>query len=455
MGLIGPGSRRLAMLAILLAVFAGSAAAGDVIHLKGGGEIRGEILSETDEVVKIRLAIGGSMDVLRSRIREIVRGQEEAKPAAPERRTEATDSFLIYEGGTNLVGWRQVRSYRRDDARLYESETVFVGEDAKPLVRVHIVETVAGDGTMRSFNYREKTGDGPERVKRGEVVGEVLNLTETFRGKVTRSSIPIQKGSRLPSAARAFVLERLGDLKGELETPVIDPVTGTVVVIRWTVGKKETMKRGGKEVEVKVIRATKNDVTSVERLDSEGRTISVELNGPSLVAVAVGREKIAKMKSGKGVESRVAGALQNTHLDREAGFSIDKPDATWAFEPGSGMCLVTLKHAKTFSYVDVLRDTSVPKGTQLETLALNVQRWLAANSEKFTKESDGYAEAGGERAYHLVAHSIIKGEEIRTRVVAVIHDDVAWIVAASCPAAYFKRLGPIFERIVASLEFAE
>ena len=115
--------RFLATLAILVSVLAGTADAEDVIHLKSGGQIKGWIVSESDDHVTIRLKIGGSMDVLRSLISEIARGPGEAAPA-DGKKAGAGGSFLVYEPGSKLVGWRQVQSYRRDDARLHALDVV-------------------------------------------------------------------------------------------------------------------------------------------------------------------------------------------------------------------------------------------------------------------------------------------------------------------------------------------
>jgi hypothetical protein len=456
-------ARHSPILVVLVLALASGTLADDVLRLRNGAEIRGRIVEETDDAVTVDLRIGGRMTVARSQIEEIRRGAgEPAKPAEPGGKMEREGTFLVLGPGAKLEGWRITRTYRRDDDRLFESETGFLAEGEQPAVRIHLVEVAGPDLSAKAFTYREKVGERKEFLRHGEIDGEELRITEIRDGVSKGRTVPFPAGTWLPAAARAFVLGKRADLDGEkgLDTPVFDPVTGAFATIRWTAGGSETVEdSGGKPVEVAVLRAERAGVASEERLATDGRTVSAELNGPSLRAVAVPADRVERLRKDgatpEGEASPEAGAEApgDKHVDLEAGFSIRKPGSDWTFEAGSGYRRVTLRNLDLFAYVDVLRDTSIPRGTKLETLALNLQQRLAVDSEEFTKDADGFTKLGGERAYFLTARSRLKGEEVRSLVVACLHGDVAWIVIAACPVDYFEKGKPVFERIAASFAF--
>jgi len=254
-----------ALLPLVLALCATAVeAAPDVIKLRNGGEIRGRIVEETETTVTIRPEIGGgknTFEVARSRIAEIVRGDRETEePARGAAEDEA--SFLVYESGrTEAMGWQERRSWRRGEARFFETVTVFLESKEQPRVRVHVVEEVGPDLSSRRFTYREQTGEKREILREGVVDGERLRLTEATRGETTRRTVPFPAGTLFPSAARAFVLARREKLPGGLETPVFDPRSDTAPFtrFRYEVGGKETLERDGASVEVWVLRLVRGE----------------------------------------------------------------------------------------------------------------------------------------------------------------------------------------------------
>jgi hypothetical protein len=446
----------LAVAALLLLLPSAVVDAEDRVILTNGKVLRGTVVEESESGILFEPAIGGEMEIPRSRIKEIIRGDDgPVEPAAG--RVEAEAWFLVYGPGPKLMGWRMTRVTKSGDDRLYETTTSFLGEEAATTIRV--VERVGPDGAPRAFTHRELTEGKKETLRRGEIRGETLHLTESDGRETTRRTIPWPKGTWLFEAARAHVLSRRGELEGGLETSIFDPLTVTFGTVRWSIGDKETVERDdGRVVEVVVLRAARGGVVSEERVDAEGRTVSAELNGPSITAVAVEKDRVDRLREGGAAEGPDGDAerLQNTHVDLEAGFSIRKPGAGWTFEKGTRNRKVTLKNLESFSYVDVVRDTFFPKGTSLETYALNLQRRLDADSDEFEKIGDGYTTLGGQRAYWIEARCVLrKDEKIRSLAVATIHEDVAWVVIAACPRDYFEAAKPAFDRILKSFELLE
>jgi hypothetical protein len=451
---------RGALLAAALCLLAVASVAGDRIVLTNGREVRGRIVEETDEKVVVELAMGGRMEFARSRVKEIVRdaapeesGADEPEDRSGELTTEAT--FLVYGPERRLRGWRRTREYRRGEERLFESVTAFLEDGDEPAVRVHVVEVAGPDLSPRAFTYRENVEGKPEFLRRGEVSGTSMRVSEARLGDVKARSIPFPSGTSFPAAARAAALARRGELRGEVETAVFDPVSGDFETIVWSYGEPETVEHDGRPVEVTVLRSRRGRILSEERIGPDGRTVTAELNGPSLVAVAVPPERVDRLERGEEPEGREAEEIENRRADLEAGFAVRKPGPRWTFERGEGMRRLTIKNLDRFAYVDILRDTSLPRGTLLETFALNLERRLAAESEEYRKESDGFGTLGGERAYRLECTSRRKGERIRSLVVATIHEGRAWIVIAACPVDYFGEARKVFDEILESFEFLE
>ena len=459
---------RAALALFALALFALPALAVDVIELKGGGTIRGEILEETERIVVIKPTFGGRIELDRARILSISKvesigpkdldapkeGEDEAAAAAA---VAEKAGFLLYDRARMLRGYQVARRLQRDGLVVFETETVFFGSESEPRLWLRIHETCGPDLEPRSFVYRERVGDGSELLRTGEIEEGRLRLVEVRRGEKQTRSMLVPTGLRFASAARRELFRRPDGIPDEgTEVTVFDPISGEAVAERWTRAGVESLEWDGRAVDVAVLLVTRRGATSEWRVAESGLVLAAELNGPDVTIVRVPFDRVEKLMTDGDLEDAAAGRLVNTHADLRHGFRIRKPGSDWEFQAGRGDRLIELAEPRQlFAYVAVLRDGRIPEGTELATFAGNVERLLADRSEGFVKESETFGTLAGEKAIRLVARHRNKGEDLRSLVVIAKRGDIGWVIAASCPVKYFDRAKPVFEGIVATFAWLE
>ncbi len=65
---------KIFLYSVLVLVICTSAVLADIIYLKSGGQLEGEIAEETDEHIIIRMKMGGTTKIIKDRIASIEGG---------------------------------------------------------------------------------------------------------------------------------------------------------------------------------------------------------------------------------------------------------------------------------------------------------------------------------------------------------------------------------------------
>jgi hypothetical protein len=109
-------SKLLGLIALVVALSASHDALGDVVHLEGGGRVRGEIVSETATQVIVKLANGTTHVIKRDEIAKIERdrnpGQEYDERAK-----------RLSEG--DAEGWYQLGKFAQGKGLKEQADTAF------------------------------------------------------------------------------------------------------------------------------------------------------------------------------------------------------------------------------------------------------------------------------------------------------------------------------------------
>jgi len=281
---------RPALTLLALSMFAVSAFAIDVIELKGGGTIRGEIVEESDTIVIIKPTFGGSIELERSRIlsiSQVAASDVEDKPTDASK-VEDRAGYLLYDRARALKGYQVIRRLRRDDAIIFETETMFFGGEKEPRLWLNIHEECGPDLEPRSFVYREKVGDAAEFLRTGRIVEGRLEITEVRRGEERKRSMLAPAALRFASAARREIFKRPDSLADDgVEITVFDPIQGEPVTERWTRVGSESVEWERKAIDATVFRVMRRGAASEWRVTATGMVLAAELNGPHVTIVRV------------------------------------------------------------------------------------------------------------------------------------------------------------------------
>jgi hypothetical protein len=108
--------KRSLMLTLLAVVLLVGAARADILHLKGGGKVEGDIISEDENVIRIKTRYG-MQDIPRNRVESITRSKSVRKEFEERRVALAADDA---QGHFDLAVWAKKQSLRKEAQALYE-----------------------------------------------------------------------------------------------------------------------------------------------------------------------------------------------------------------------------------------------------------------------------------------------------------------------------------------------
>jgi hypothetical protein len=226
-----------------------------------------------------------------------------AMPAA----SEGSEWSGLYMHGAK-IGYAQSRiSPTQDGFRLEETSAMrltMLGEEQA--VRAMTTADAGRDWAVRTFAVTIESDLGPLAV-RGEVVGEVLHLHMTTAGETTEQTLSLREPIYVPGAARAR-LRSLGLRPGlRLEVPVFDPSTMQSAATTLTVGERETIRIGSRDVVAWRVTEAMRGIESVVWLDEGGHMLRE--HGP--MGLEVRRESAADAVSAgwKGAPVDLLGAV--------------------------------------------------------------------------------------------------------------------------------------------------
>jgi len=222
-------------------------------------------------------------------------GVREAGAAAPlvtlepsEAREGGDWSGLYMRGAKIGYAHSQVRP-TRDGFTIEETSAMrltMLGKEQA--VRAVTTADTGPDWAVRTFAVTIDSDLGPLAV-RGEVVGDMLRLHMTTAGETTDQTLSLPGPIYVPSAARER-LRSLGLRKGlRIELPVFDPSAMQPTMTTLTVGDREMIRIGSRDVAVWRVTEAMRGIESVVWLDEGGRMLREQ--GP--MGLEVRRESAA------------------------------------------------------------------------------------------------------------------------------------------------------------------
>jgi hypothetical protein len=448
----------LRLLALLLVLVASAAArAEDVVLLKNGREVRGKVVEERADAVKIDIG-GGKITFRRDQIQEVRRqGTIEGATADPsslgtEPATRREEHALLYLDGERC-GTRTLRSTKLPDGWLFEEEVRLL--DKEGAVRREVRTTERDDLQLRplSFQVRETEAEA-HRTLSGEVRGGRVHLVEVKEGDKQRREVAAPEDLRFPFAARELFLRETRALSAQLDTPALDLATGVPCDLAYREGGTRPLRLEERSLVARVVVRRFGDRLEREWIAPDGTAVLSELRGAGTLAIATTRQAIERLRGGD-VE-RVTGpdsAARTRYADKARGWRVEKPDPTWTFEKpqteGVGALLV-VRNEPLFASVDLMTDPDASPRVRAEDAAEALQRVCRAVAPDFRVLRDGWVDRGGVRVYWMEATATTKGEATHTLARVVVHGGKVYRLLAACPEAAFETLRADLEKVLDS-----
>jgi len=448
---------RRALIAIVLAVLASSAAADDVLLLTNGREARGRIVEESDSGVSLEIG-GGTMFYARRLIKEVRRGvAAEKAPAAaagaPDASQVREEFSLLYRDGKR-AGTRVVRSVKTQTGFRFEEEVVLLDESGAPRAELRVTEHCDAEFRPLTMQVRSSARDADATLVVAEVRGGRVFVTTTVKGERKQRDEAVPDGGRFPFGAREKFLRDSKAIGGRLTAAVLDARTMTwLSTVYAEEGRKLVLERGA-TADLRVVLRKSGEVTEREWVDDQSRAHMSEIEGELLRAMACDADAVARVR--KGDADRVTGpdsAARTHYIDAAEGWQIGKPDPSWTFEPPasrSGGTLLSVRNVPLFAAVDVLCDGLAGPDMTPERAAESLKRLCRQIAPDFTVISEGWRGEGAARVYWCEATATTKGEKTRTLANVLVRKGRVYRLLAACPDGAYVAAKPQFEKILAS-----
>jgi hypothetical protein len=433
----------------------------DVLKLKGGATFGGKILAETEKTVTLQFP-GGTMEIKRDRILEIVRsarnGATDAPDAAPvlaglTRFRDADEWFFLYQSGKR-VGWRVVETrreirrgvagYIRRDRLVFTTSTT-----TEPDVDLNLMEFV--DAEMRPLELAQRmTAGTTTRLVEGSRDGDQLKLIERAAGRVTERLAMFRRGVDLPG----FLLKRLA------VAPVPEGGYGAYHVFDprdlefAEVGLARTVERvnlHGQVLDVMIFRRKVGPSTLETWFDLAGRTVREEIGSRSLVAIATERSRVDAFASGdasSGVDDLGLGVACD-----EAGLKLERPDLSWEVQPGSAErnVLTSLIKAASRATVEVFEVRPKHGVVTEESAAFDILGRLQKSCDGFKLEGPTPQTIGQSDGLRFSIECKRRDSRLKTLGFIIPRDRRVFVVLCAAPTDRYGEVLPSFLRILQSI----
>jgi hypothetical protein len=433
----------------------------DVLKLKSGARFEGRIVAETETTVTLQFP-GGTMELRRDLIAEIVRGAPGTGPAGQDptpilaaltRFQERDEWYFLYQSGRR-VGWRLVetrREIRRGVAGYVRRDRLVFTAPAggPPDVDLLLVEFVDAELKPVEAHQRLSAG-GVTRVVEGIRDGESFVLTERTGGRATERKTLFGAAVELP----AFLLKRLAAApvpEGGYGTfQVFDPREvdfGEVKLSRSI----ERVSLHGSLLDVMIFRRKLASGVAETWFDLAGRVVREEIGSRSLVAVVTDQKRVEAFASGDAKSG--ADDLGLVVSCDEAGLRLDRPDVTWEVLPGVAekQLLTALVKASSRATVEVFEVRPRNGAVSAESAALHVLAKLQDNCEGFSLDGPVAQTIGDSEGLRFTVDCRRRSAAVKTLGFIVPHAGRIFVVLCAAPAEKYADVHASFLRILQSL----
>jgi hypothetical protein len=474
--------------AAALAALAAAPARADVVELNNGRSLEGEVLSETDTSVTLRVD-GGQVTFPKSLVSSIRRepkpdpaktdppkpapapaagapapGAPAAEPKPPEKPepaglVPAKDDWLLLWSPERRAGWRHSQAkLDPSGAGMFEEETTWLGPGGKPQGTVRLVEESGAGFTPLSFLLVSEM-PGKSYSRAGHVAGGRLSVETWQDGQMTTRDLPVPRGLRFALAARALVLAESGREGAAWNGPIYDPAAADFGTLAFRVARRESVSREGAPVDTVVLAREEGGRAREERVAADGRLLDADLDGAGLSAVGTTKARVEAFRAGTAedeaseTEKRGRMALACP----EDGFRIRKPGVSWTLVPAASREARERAGVKdlTGAVTVTVASDPAPAGPEPDPAE------LGAALEVRLKEADpdclkieaGPAALGGSPGWRLLVDTVVNGDKVRLAATTLARAGRVWTVTAVAPRATWTEARPYLQRILESIEW--
>ena len=448
-------------LVVALLLFSALAVGEDWVHLRNGGLLKGKVVEETDDSVVLEMS-AGKMRIPRARVRLIERNADSRAVGKVETRRD--EWFLVLHRG-KVTGWRHVVATQGPNVYQIEEHTVFFRPGAGDDVAIRRVETASRTGEPREFLLMESYGKQME-VTNGQVTPDGrLVVRVVKRGQPKTRTVAMPKGWRfaLPAWSRFLDDAKPGESR---KVMVLDPrrLRSVAMVLQRdddTASPERTDPRPCRSI------SRADTVRRARALYRPGDgSLAVELNGRTLVAKRVTRERvqlareIARAPQPLTIEEAhrypfVRRPKKLTARHSRSGLRIKAPDAGWvpqSHDASHGLVLGFEKIALFASLEVFVYPLATKKQTVEQCLARALARVrLTARRFEVDKGSET-ARVGGLPALLVAARAHHRGEDLRCLVGVVRADDRYVVLVGAAPTRFWRWAEPDFRKFVETLD---
>jgi hypothetical protein len=445
-------------LGLLVSALASVLSAQDVVRLRTGASVEGTIVSESESAVSIQVD-GGTMEVKRAQILEIVRGAPvpestgDGELASMSHFPEEAMGHFLYRDG-HRVGFRilNLGKERRDGVPMYalSDRLVFVKHPgASPEVDVVAKEFVDVSLMPRGFDCRFGSGL-TSRTAEGRIEGERLAIVDRSAEGTRERTTHFRADQEL----MGFSLRRLARDSGHDADRLVHHHFRTrdqVFLETQIERRRDRLLVRGREKEVVVLRQRRGTSSVESWFDPEGRLLREEIGSPRLVSLWAPLEEVQAFARGEAVAS--GQELELELVSEPAGIRIVRPDHAWELVQGDldDQLVASFLHARHRATVDVFRLPSRLDGSTLEGLALDVIHRLERSADHLVVDGPRPGAVGDREGLRFTVRCRRRDTEIVTAGAIRKDGDRAYLILGAAPAASFDLALPAILETIASV----
>lgn len=433
--------------------------AQDVVRLTTGDVMKGRVVEESPDSIVLEFD-GGSMELMRSMIAEIVRGPQRPEKTAEQKALLTLSRFTDYETHHFLyrkgrrVGYRVISVARHQEEgvpgyRLRDRLVFLPGPGVAAEAEMLREEFVDAELQAWSFRYHESSGTSVYELRGRREDGRLV-IEEHAGGQTSRRTAALPGRLDLPGMLLRRLAKDRVPLGGYRPFTVFDPRKGTF--IRTTVERfTEQTSAEGQRNKLLVLRRRKGERVLDTWLDMAGKVVRQQIGSPYLVSERTGAARVQAWIRG---ESASGGDDQDLEFVAESlGIRLLRPDPTWELERPREPArrVVSLLKPAHKATVDVFHIDDLPPGATVEGLTLELFGRMQAGCEAFEADGPVPGKIGDRNGLRFRVRCRRRDRDISTLGGACLQGDRAVIVLCAAPETSFGEALPAFRTVMESL----
>ena len=436
--------------------------AQDVVILKNGARLEGEIIHESADQLTLQFP-GGSVRLPASQIDRVERVPViEDAPSDPAQRLskglarfESQDChYFLYRQGLR-VGWRHLVIHRQLEGEipgyLLVDRLIFLSDPGSaPDVELLVEEQVDPELRPVRARWRSLSG-GSSREIIGRREGKVFTMVQELGGHPTRTSRLLMKGLRLPGIWLRSIGARAARTGRVEKTRLLELSRLSVREVSATGRRERVTLWGEPQLVDAVFLETPGRPRLASWLGEQGSPLREEIRTAGLVAIRAPQEMVEAYARGESSDGKSDLGLEL--LSERAGLRILRPNLAWEFaagKPGEKRVLSLLRPAQKAT-VDLFLIDDPEEGATAESIAVKLLARMQQHAQAVEAQAPHPAKVGDGTGVVFECDAQREGHEIRTQVAVVRKDGRAIALFLAAPLTEFDRSRHAFQRILDSL----